>query len=198
MVAASQVYHSKVAHTIQAMAMLEAKKAVRRRLQAEGRKISWYSTKEITIMAHALLEERRDEFIAKAKASAVVQEVREECGRRERRRLERKSKSYVQRRSRRVAGTFPERNLGSKGRTNDSQGICPREYRWPNTEVTTGGAEGGRSDAGIRREAIGQSRHLNVPGGAYVITATLPEREDKVAQFAHDRVVTESELSATP
>jgi len=95
MVAASQVYHSKVAHTIQAMAMLEAKKAVRRRLQAEGKKISWYSTKEITIISHALLEERWDEFIAKAKASAVVQEVREECERRERRRLERKSKHSI-------------------------------------------------------------------------------------------------------
>ena len=95
MVAANQVYHSKVAHAIQAIAMYEAKKAVKRQLQAEGKKISWYSTKDITIMANALLEERWDEFIAKAKASAVVQEVREECERRERRRLERKSKYSI-------------------------------------------------------------------------------------------------------
>jgi hypothetical protein len=95
MVAANQVYHSKVVHAIQAMAMFEAKKAVKRQLQAEGKKISWYSTKDIAIMANALLEERWGEFIAKAKASTVVQEVREECERRERRRLERKSKHSI-------------------------------------------------------------------------------------------------------
>ena len=95
MVAANQVYHSKVAHAIHAMAMFEAKKAVKRQLQAEGKKISWYSTKDLTIMANALLDERWDEFIEKAKSSAVVQEVREECERRERRRLERKSKHSI-------------------------------------------------------------------------------------------------------
>jgi hypothetical protein len=46
MVAATQVYHSKVAHAIRAMAMFEAKKAVRRQLQAEGKKISWCLPKE--------------------------------------------------------------------------------------------------------------------------------------------------------
>ena len=92
MVAANQVYHSKVAHAIQAIAMYEAKKAVKRQLQAEGKKIGWYLHKDITRMADALLEERWEEFVAKAKTSAVVQEVREECERRERRRLERKSK----------------------------------------------------------------------------------------------------------
>jgi hypothetical protein len=40
-VAANQVYHSKVAHAIQAMAMYEAEQAVKRQLQAEGKKISW-------------------------------------------------------------------------------------------------------------------------------------------------------------
>ena len=37
-------------------------------------------------MANALLDKRWEEFIAKPKASAVVQEVREECERKERRR----------------------------------------------------------------------------------------------------------------
>ena len=51
MVAASEVYHSKVAEAILAMAMFEAKKAVKRQLQAEGKKISWYLPKDITRMA---------------------------------------------------------------------------------------------------------------------------------------------------
>jgi hypothetical protein len=76
MVAATQVYHSKVAHAIRAMAMFEAKKAVRRQLQAEGKKISWCLPKDITRMAQALLDQRWGEFIAKAQSSAVVQEVR--------------------------------------------------------------------------------------------------------------------------
>ena len=42
-------------------------------------------------MANALLDKRWEEFIAKPKASAVVQEAREECERKERRRLERES-----------------------------------------------------------------------------------------------------------
>jgi integrase len=42
-------------------------------------------------MAQALPEERWKEFIAKAKASAVVREVREECERRERRKAKRKT-----------------------------------------------------------------------------------------------------------
>ena len=36
MVAANQVYHSKVAHAIQAMAMDEAEQAAKRLVQAEG------------------------------------------------------------------------------------------------------------------------------------------------------------------
>jgi hypothetical protein len=45
---------------------------------------------------------------------------------------------------------------------------------------------------------------LNVPGGAYVIVRQLPERNGdyeyqiKSARKPHDRVVRESQLSATP
>ncbi len=45
---------------------------------------------------------------------------------------------------------------------------------------------------------------LNVPGGAYVIIRQLPERggeweyQIKSAREPHDRVVRESQLSATP
>jgi hypothetical protein len=58
MVAANQVYHSKVAHVIPAMAMYEAEQAVKRRLQAEGKKISWYLPNGINVMAHSCNEVR--------------------------------------------------------------------------------------------------------------------------------------------
>jgi hypothetical protein len=95
MVAASQVYHSKVAHAIRAMAMFEAKKAVKRQLQAEGKKISWYLHKDITIMASALLEERWDEFIAKAKVSAVVRDLAAEIEAKERRKAQRRTGHFL-------------------------------------------------------------------------------------------------------
>jgi hypothetical protein len=72
-----------------------AREEVKRGIRARGEKLSAYLYKDISIMASVLLEERWDEFIAKAKASAVVQEVRDECERRERRRLERKSKHSI-------------------------------------------------------------------------------------------------------
>ena len=43
-----------------------------------------YPPKGMTLMAHAVLEERWEEFIAKAKASSVVEEVRQKRERRER------------------------------------------------------------------------------------------------------------------
>jgi hypothetical protein len=61
---------------------------VERRLRDEGKKLSLFTPREINERAKALLAERPGEFIAKAKASKVVQQVLEE----ERRRLERKSK----------------------------------------------------------------------------------------------------------
>jgi hypothetical protein len=51
---------------------------------------------------------------------------------------------------------------------------------------------------------IKPARHLNVPGGAYVITARLPESEGELAYRVrnvgepHERVMAESQLSPTP
>ena len=48
------------------------------------------------------------------------------------------------------------------------------------------------------------SLHLNIPGGAYVVTKKLPERNGefeyrvKSANELHERVVRESELSNVP
>lgn len=48
MVEATQAYHPKVAFAIRAIAMYEAKQVVKRPLQAEGKKLSWYMSKDIT------------------------------------------------------------------------------------------------------------------------------------------------------
>lgn len=48
------------------------------------------------------------------------------------------------------------------------------------------------------------ARHLNLPGGACVVTATLPERDGdfeyrvRNSREPHERVMAESELSPTP
>jgi hypothetical protein len=48
------------------------------------------------------------------------------------------------------------------------------------------------------------ARNLNIPGGAYVVTATLPERDGdfeyrvRSSREPHERVMTESELSPMP
>jgi hypothetical protein len=48
------------------------------------------------------------------------------------------------------------------------------------------------------------TRNLNLPGGAYVVTATLPERDGEFkyrvrsSHEPHERVMTESELSPMP
>jgi hypothetical protein len=56
------------------MAMFEARKEIKRHIQREGRvKLSQVPAREITAMAKALVFERRDEFVAKAKASRFVQ-----------------------------------------------------------------------------------------------------------------------------
>jgi DNA primase large subunit len=72
---ANQAYHRKVAIAIIAMAMFEARKEIKRNIQREGRvKLSRVPHREIERMAKAMVMERRDEFIAKAKASSVVQD----------------------------------------------------------------------------------------------------------------------------
>ena len=51
---------------------------------------------------------------------------------------------------------------------------------------------------------VGAARNLNFPGGAYVITAVLPERNGEIeyrlrnTREPHARVMAESDLSPTP
>src|SRR5262245_4605892 len=91
MVEATQAYHSKVLTAIRVIAERYAREEVKRQIRASGAKVSQYPARDVARLAHALPEEHWKEFIAKAKASAVVREVREECERRERRKAQRKT-----------------------------------------------------------------------------------------------------------
>jgi hypothetical protein len=105
MVEANQAYHpqlseqsrAQIVRAIIAVAMFEARKEIKRNIQREGRiKLCKVPVREIERMAKAMVMERRDEFIAKAKASGVVQdEIRRLHAKEERKRqrqLERNSK----------------------------------------------------------------------------------------------------------
>ncbi len=80
---ANQSYHPQfseqsrmqIVRAIIAMAMFEARKEIKRKIQSEGRvKLCKVPHREIERLAKAMVMERRDEFIAKAKASSVVQD----------------------------------------------------------------------------------------------------------------------------
>ena len=105
MVEANQSYHpqlseqsrAQIVRTIIAIAMFEARKEIKRNIQREGRiKLCKVPHREIERLAKVMVIERRDEFLAKAKASSVVQdEVRRLQAKEERKRqrqLERNSK----------------------------------------------------------------------------------------------------------
>jgi hypothetical protein len=95
MVEANQSYHPQIVRTIIAIALWEARKEIKRNIQREGRvKLCKVPHCEIERLAKAMVIERRDEFIAKAKASSVVQnEIRRLQAKEERKRqLERNSK----------------------------------------------------------------------------------------------------------
>ena len=102
---ANQAYHPQlseqsrmqIVRAIIAMAMFEARKEIKRNIQREGRvKLCKVPHREIERMAKAMVMERRDEFLAKAKASSVVQEeiqrLRAKEERKRQRQLERNSK----------------------------------------------------------------------------------------------------------
>ena len=96
MVEANQSYHPQIVRAIIAVAMYEARKEIKRNIQRKGRiKLCKVPHREIERLAKALVMERRDEFLAKAKASSVVQDeiqrlqAKEE--RKRQRRLERNS-----------------------------------------------------------------------------------------------------------
>lgn len=96
MIEANQAYHPQIVRAIVAVALYEARKEIKRNIQREGRiKLCKVPARDITAMAKAMVIERRDEFLAKAKASSVVQdEVRRLQAKEERKRqrqLERNS-----------------------------------------------------------------------------------------------------------
>ena len=77
MVEADQCYHPQIVRAIIAVALYEARKEIKRNIQREGRiKLCKVPAREIERMAKAMVMvmERRDEFIAKAKAASVVQD----------------------------------------------------------------------------------------------------------------------------
>jgi hypothetical protein len=72
---ANQAYHPQIVRTIIAIALWEARKEIKRNIQREGRiKLCKVPHSEIERLAKAMVMERRDEFLAKAKASSVVQD----------------------------------------------------------------------------------------------------------------------------
>jgi hypothetical protein len=101
---ANQAYHPQlseqsrmqIVRTIIAMAMFEARKEIKRKIQSEGRvKLSRVPVRDITAMAKALVEANPTEWLARARASSVVQdEIRRLQAKEERKRqrqLERNS-----------------------------------------------------------------------------------------------------------
>ena len=75
MVEANQSYHPQIVRAIIAMALYEARKEIKRNIQREGRvRLCKVPHRDIERLAKAMVMERRDEFIAKAKASGVVQD----------------------------------------------------------------------------------------------------------------------------
>ena len=70
MVEATQAYHPQVIHAIRAIAKYYARENVKHH-RARGQRVTDYVPREINIMANALLEERWEECIAKAKASSL-------------------------------------------------------------------------------------------------------------------------------
>jgi hypothetical protein len=105
MVEADQSYHpqlseqsrTQIIRAIIAIALWEARKEIKRNIQREGRiKLCKVPVREIERMAKLMVMERRDEFLAKAKASSVVQDeiqrLRAKEERKRQRQLERNSK----------------------------------------------------------------------------------------------------------
>ena len=86
---ANQAYHPQIVRTIIAIALWEARKEIKRKIQSEGRvKLRKVPHREIERIAKAMVMESRDEFLTKAKASSVVQdEIRRLRAKEERKRL---------------------------------------------------------------------------------------------------------------
>jgi hypothetical protein len=87
----SEQSRMQIVRAIIAIALYEARKEIKRKIQSEGRvKLCKVPHREIERMAKAMVMERRDEFIARAKASSVVQdEIRRLRAKEERKRQRR-------------------------------------------------------------------------------------------------------------
>jgi DNA gyrase/topoisomerase IV subunit B len=97
MVEADQSYHPQIVRAIIAVALWEAREEIKRNIQREGRiKLHKVPHREIEMLAKAMVMERRDEFLAKARASSVVQDeikrLQTKEQRKRQRQLERNSK----------------------------------------------------------------------------------------------------------
>jgi hypothetical protein len=103
MVEANQAYHPQIVRTIIAIALYEARKEIKRNIQREGRvKLCKVPHREIERMAKAMVMERRDEFLARAKASSVVRD--------ELRRLQAKEERKRQRRASKILPSSPTKS----------------------------------------------------------------------------------------
>ena len=94
---ANQSYHPQIVQAIIAMALFEARKEVKRTIRSEGRvKLCRVPARDIEAMARAMVEANPAEYLAKAKASGVVQDeirrLEDKEERRRQRQLERNSR----------------------------------------------------------------------------------------------------------
>jgi hypothetical protein len=143
MIEANQSYHPQlseqsrmqIVRTIIAIALWEARKEIKRNIQREGRiKLCKVPVSEIERMAKAMVIERRDEFLAKAKASSVVQgeiqRLQAEEERKRLRQLERNSKHLSN--SRRPAVQRPPLNecYAQNEEQRIDRRVFAREHGW--------------------------------------------------------------------
>jgi hypothetical protein len=75
MVEATQLYHPKVLHAIDALARYYARREVKQQIRGRGQRVTDYVPKDISIMAKALLVTKPEHFVERAKASGVVREI---------------------------------------------------------------------------------------------------------------------------
>ena len=72
---ANQSYHPQIVRAIIAIALWEARKEIKRTIQREGKvKLCRVPAREIASMAKGLVEANPAEWLARAKASSVVQD----------------------------------------------------------------------------------------------------------------------------
>jgi hypothetical protein len=134
MIKASQSYHPQIVRAIIAVAMFEARKEIKCNIQREGRiKLCKVPARNITAMAKAMVMGRRDEFLAKAKASSVVQdEIRKLRAKEERKRqcrLERNSTVLHKERRPDLRGLRLFKCHAQNGKINDLR-LCAGFNRW--------------------------------------------------------------------